>query len=165
VEERTQPVLSNLTPLHTEPLPERLYSAKISRALWLVGFRAKPGLSQSDLRRVRAQVFQRNKFKRADVRSGKHHSRRTSSFKRFLPPGYAQTPSITAYETRKAKLRNGRDEIVANRRAEAKELLSHHRAYGMQTVIARTGAAVAITIKASARLPTARFELTTKNIR
>src|SRR6516164_7100055 len=27
-----------LTPLHTEPLPERLYSAKISRALWLVGF-------------------------------------------------------------------------------------------------------------------------------
>ena len=122
-------------------------------------------LSQSDLRRVRAQVFQRNKFKRADMRSGKHHSRRTSGFKRLLPPGYAQTPSITAYKTRKAELRNGRDEIVANRRTEAKELLGHYRAHGMQTVIARTGTAVAITIKASARLPTATFELTTKNIR
>jgi hypothetical protein len=30
VEERTQCVLSNFTPLHSEPLPERLYSAKIS---------------------------------------------------------------------------------------------------------------------------------------
>jgi len=27
-----------LAPLHTEPLPERLCSGKISRALWLVGF-------------------------------------------------------------------------------------------------------------------------------
>jgi hypothetical protein len=27
-----------LTPLQTEPLPDRLYSAKIPRALWLVGF-------------------------------------------------------------------------------------------------------------------------------
>jgi hypothetical protein len=120
---------------------------------------------QSDLRRVRAQVFERNKFKRADVRSSEHYRRGASGFKRLLPPGYAQTPSITAYETRKAKLRNGRDEIVANRRTEAKELLGHHRAHGMQTVIARTGAAVTIPIEASARLPTATFELTTQNIR
>jgi hypothetical protein len=33
VEERTRSVLS-----HSEPLPERLYSAKIPRAPWLVGF-------------------------------------------------------------------------------------------------------------------------------
>jgi hypothetical protein len=114
---------------------------------------------------VRAQVFQRNKFKRADVCSSKHYRRGASGFKRLLPPGYAQTPSITIYETRKAKLRNGCDEIVANRCTEAKELLGHHRAHGMQTVIVRTGAAVAIPIEASARLPTAAFESTTKNIR
>jgi len=118
-----------------------------------------------DLRRVRAQVFQRNKFKRADVRGSKHHGRRASGFKRLLPPGCAQTPSITANETRKAKLSHGRDEIVANHRTEAKELLSHHRANGMQTAIARTGAAVAITIEAGARLKTAAFEFTTQNIR
>ena len=118
-----------------------------------------------DLRRVRAQVFQRNKFKRADVRGSKHHGRRASGFKRLLPPGCAQTPSITANETRKAKLSDGRDEIVANRRTEAKELLSHHRANGMQTAIARTGAAIAITIEAGARLKTAALEFTTQNIR
>ena len=38
VEERTHFVCLILTPLHTEPLPERLYSAKVSRALWLMRF-------------------------------------------------------------------------------------------------------------------------------
>jgi len=36
VEERTQSVLFNFNPSYTEPLPERLHSAKSSRALWLV---------------------------------------------------------------------------------------------------------------------------------
>ena len=120
---------------------------------------------QSDLRRVRTQVFQRNKFERADVRSREHYRRGASGFKSLLPPAYAQTPSVTTYETRKAKLRNGRDKIVTNRRTKAKELLGHHRAHGMQTVIARTGAAVAVPIEASARLTTATFESTTQNIR
>jgi hypothetical protein len=35
-----------LTPLHTEPLPERLYSAKIPRALWLMGFSGWFGLQR-----------------------------------------------------------------------------------------------------------------------
>jgi hypothetical protein len=68
-------------------------------------------------------------------------------------------------ETRKVELRNGRAEIVTGQGTEAKELLGHHRTYGVQPVIARTGAAVAIAIEAGARLATAAFEFAAEDIR
>jgi len=118
-----------------------------------------------DLRRVRAQVFQRNEFERADMRRREYHARRASGFKRFLPSSHAQTPAIAAFETGKVEFWNWRAEIVAGRGAEMKELLGHHRAHGVQPVIARTGAAVAISIEAGARLATAAFEFAAKDIR
>jgi hypothetical protein len=116
------------------------------------------------LRRVRAQVFEQNEFERADMGSRKHHSRRASNLKRLLPSSNAQTPPITALETWKVKLRNGRTEIVASPRTEAKELLGHHCTHRVQPVIARTGAAVAIAIEAGARLVTTAFEFAAKDV-
>ncbi len=116
-------------------------------------------------RRVRAQVFEQNEFERADMRSREHHGRRASNFKRLLPSSNAQTPPITAFETWKVKLRNGRTEIVADLRTEAKKLLGHHCAHGVQPVIARTGAAVAIAIEAGARLATTAFEFAAEDVR
>jgi len=122
------------------------------------------GPAALDLCRVRVQVFQRNEFQRADVRRHEHDSRRAPSVKRFLPSSNAQTPAIAAFETWEIELRNGRAEIVADRRTETKELLAHHRAHGVQAVIARAGAAVAIAIKARARLSTAGFQFTAQHV-
>jgi hypothetical protein len=46
-----------------------------------------------------------------------------------------------------------------------KELLGHHRAHGVQPVIARTCAAKAIAIEAGTRLATTAFEFAAKDIR
>jgi hypothetical protein len=122
-------------------------------------------ISELDFRCVRAQVFQRNEFESADMSRREYDVRRASSFKRFLPSSHAQAPAITAFETGKAELWNWRAEIVAGFGAELKEILGHHRAHGVQPVIARTGAAVAIAIEAGPRLATAAFELAAKDIR
>jgi hypothetical protein len=113
---------------------------------------------------VRAQFFQRNEFQRAYVRRRQHDSRRASSFKRFLPSSHTQTPSIAAFETREVEFGNGRAQIVADHRTETKELLAHHRAHGVQAVIPRARAAVAIAIKTRARLSTAGFESTAQDV-
>jgi hypothetical protein len=99
------------------------------------------------------------------MRRREYHARRASSIKRFLPSSDAQTPAITAFETGKVELGNRRSEIVAGHRTEMKELLGHHRAHGVQPVITRTGAAVAVAIEAGARLATAAFESAAKDIR
>ena len=99
------------------------------------------------------------------MRRPEDHAWRASSFRRFLPSSHAQTPAIAAFETGKVELRNGRAEIVAGCGTEAKKLLGHHRAHGVQPVVARTGAAVAIPIEAGARLATAAFEFAAEDIR
>src|ERR1700730_44321 len=99
------------------------------------------------------------------MRRREHHRRRASSFKRFLPSSHAQTPAITPLETGEVQLRNARAEIVPGRGTEAKELLGHHRAHGVQPVIAGTGTAVAVAIKTGSRLATAAFESTAEDVR
>ena len=114
---------------------------------------------------MRAQVFEQNEFERADMGSREHYGRRASNFKRLLPSSNAQTPPITAFETWKVKLRNGRTEVVASPRTEAQEFLGHHCAHGVQPMIARAGAAVAIAIEAGARLATTAFEFAAEDVR
>ena len=135
-------------------------------ATWIVdsGHGLSTAALQLDLRRVRAQVFQRNEFERADMGRCEYQFRRASSFERFLPSSNAQTPAITDFETGKVGLRNGRAEIVTGRGTEAKELLAHHCTHSVQPVIARTGAAVAIAIEAGAWLATAAFEFVAEDI-
>lgn len=116
-------------------------------------------------RRVRAEVLQGDEFERADMRRRKYHARRASSFKCFLPSSHAYTPAIAAFEAGKVELRNWRAEIVAGDGTKMKELLGHHRAHGVQPVIARTCAAIAIAIEAGARLATTAFEFAAKDIR
>jgi hypothetical protein len=122
-------------------------------------------ISELDLRCVRPQVFQRNKFKSTDMRRREYDVRRASGFKRFPPSSHAQAPAITAFETRKVELRNWSAEVVAGLDTEMKEFLGHHRAHGVQPVIARAGAAVAVAIEAGARLATAAFKFAAKDIR
>ena len=99
------------------------------------------------------------------MRRREYDVRRASGFGRFLPSSHAQAQAITAFETRKVELRNWRAEIVAGLGTEMKEFLGHHRAHGVQPVIARAGAAVAVAIEAGARLATAAFEFAAKDIR
>jgi hypothetical protein len=113
---------------------------------------------------VRAQVFQRNEFKRAYMRRREYYGGCASGFKRFLPSSHAQTPAIAAFEAGKVELRNGCAEVVADCGTEAKELLGHHCAHGVQPVITGTSAAVAIAIEAGARRTTAAFEFAAQDV-
>ena len=73
----------------------------------------------------------------------------------LLPPADAEAPAVSGDEARKPELRMGCDQIVSSRARKLQKLRSHDRANFVQSDIARTGAAKAISIKPRGRLQAA----------
>ena len=73
----------------------------------------------------------------------------------LLPSADAETPAVTGGEAGKTELRMGCDQVVSLRAGELQKLRSHDRANCVQSNIARTGAAKAISIEPGGRLAAA----------
>ena len=81
--------------------------------------------------------------------------RRHPGVQSLLPPADAETPTVTGGEAGKPELRMRCDQVVSSRTGKLQKLRSHDRANCVQSNIARTGAAKAISIEPGGRLAAA----------
>ncbi len=84
--------------------------------------------------------------------------------KRFFPSRYAQTPLVPWLQARKIILANRRDQVVSGIPAECQKLGADDDADNVQTVIAHSGPAIAISIKTGHRRCTAELQFRAKNV-
>jgi hypothetical protein len=89
------------------------------------------------------------------VRCFRENRRRHPGVQSLLPPADAKTPTVTGGEAGKPELRMGRDQVVSLRAGKLQKLRRHDRANCMQSNIAGTGTAKAISIEPSGRLAAA----------
>jgi hypothetical protein len=101
------------------------------------------------------QILQGNKLDGRSVGGFQNDRRRHSGIQRLLPSTDAKAPTISSRKARKAELRMGPDQVVPSRARKLQELRSHDSANGVQSNIAGTGSAKAITIKAGSGLEAA----------
>ena len=66
------------------------------------------------------------------------------SFESLLPPRHAEAPFIAGPQSRKAELRHGSAQVISVFLGELEELFAHHRADGVQAMVARSCTTVAI---------------------
>jgi len=92
----------------------------------------------------------------------KVHWWRGTRFQRFVPASHAKTPTIAFLQSGEAILRCY--QVVAAGIGEFEEFVCHLSADRMETAIARTSAAVTISIKPSERITAAAAQLSPKNI-
>ena len=130
----------------------------------MIALRGMKEVEPSKLCSVRPQIFQGDKFERAEVRRCEHDGRRAAGFKRLLPARHAQAPTIAREKPGKIEFGDWRAQIVALLGGEFEELIGHDRANCVQPAISRTGAAVAIAIEARRRIAAAAFEFATENV-
>jgi hypothetical protein len=113
---------------------------------------------------VTFQILPRHELKGGDVGAFQPHARSAAGIERLLPAGDAQAPAIAGLQAGKFVLRDGRGEVVALRAAEEQEFGGHFHADGVETDIARAGAAIAIAIKTGDRLEAAGTQAFTEDV-
>ena len=110
------------------------------------------------------QDFERNNRQRGLVGRLQHDRATCPGLLDLKPPRGADAPAIAGFEARKAKLRHGRAEVVAEEFGDAKELLVDDAADGVDAEVVRTGLAAAGAIETCHGLAAADLERLAENI-
>ena len=89
------------------------------------------------------EILEVHKFERGLMRRPEHDPRRFARLQRLQPPSCAETPSVTRFQAREAKVWNWRRKIVAARLREREKVVGHLDADRMQSGVLRTRVAAA----------------------
>ena len=83
----------------------------------------------------------------------------------LLPTGHTKTPFVAGDQPRESDLWNGCTKVVSLLGREFKELVGHHRADAVHTVVAAARATIAVPEKASHRIATAALKFCSQDVR
>ena len=94
------------------------------------------------------QVFEADELQGVDVGGFEDDGRSLNGIECLRPAGDAEAPLIARIQAWKVVFRDGGGKVVAALPAEGEKGVCHHRADRVQAFVIRSGAAVAVTIKA-----------------
>ncbi len=113
---------------------------------------------------VRLEVTEVRPLQGAGVRCFQHNGRCGPDCEGLGPSRRAQAPMVTGCQAVEPDTGLRRGQVVADRLRELKELLCHHRAHGVDTVVAGVRVATAVTEPAGEGSKGTRFKLATEHI-
>lgn len=119
---------------------------------------------QKKLARVGLKVGEIHKFNDRAVGRLKNHLGSKACLQRFRPPCDAEAPLVAGFEPGKIVFRHRRREVISTLTGKRKELISHHSTHGVKSMIARTRATEAVTIKSGDRFHAATFQRSSEDI-
>src|SRR5690606_33243102 len=125
-----------------------------------------PGTARASVEVERVALERREGHVAQDrlVRRLEHHARRAPGLPGLDPAKHVQAPPVAVLEPPEAKLRPGRDEVVAVLDAEGEELVGHLHAHEVRDAVVPVGRAAAVAEVAGERRVAARAKLAAQDV-
>ena len=110
------------------------------------------------------EIFEGNEFERGGMRRLEIDRRGAMGFEGRFPTGHTNTPFVSRFESWKAPLRDGRDQVVSIEDRKIEKLTGDLHANSVQTHVFGSGSAITVAKKSGYGITAATLQLGAQNV-